>query len=123
MVMNRDFDPLQQFSWSTFAAAGVFYSALQFSGVIYKEGALIFTTQNAKPLSAILTVHFQFLTLLLGLMWIAPFVYPHLSGWLTDTVGRHGSGFDILFVFLMAVMHLIERRWIYLESESDISNV
>jgi uncharacterized membrane protein (DUF485 family) len=120
----RDFDPLQYFSWWVFVAAGFFYTVMAFSPVLHKESGLVFTKRNAKPLSAILTVHLEFLMILFGLMWIAPFLYPRLPGWLIDTVivrGATHSIADIFFVFVMAIMYLVERRYIYVEADTQLS--
>jgi hypothetical protein len=108
-----------------FAAISVFYTAMAFSGIMRRQDARVFSRQNAKPLSSILTIHFEFLALLWGLMWSASLFYPRLPVWITDTsISRRGYTYlDLLFVLVMGVMYLIERRWIYLEAESDISNV
>jgi hypothetical protein len=119
----RDFDPLQYFSWWIFVAAGFLYTAMAFSGLLYKESALVFTKRNAKSLSEIFTIHLEFLTMLFGLMWIAPFIYPHLPRWLTDPVivrGATHSVADIFLIFVMAIMNFIERRHIYVEADTEL---
>jgi len=112
---------MQYFSWWIYVLAGALFTVYAFTGLLYKEGSLVFSEQNAKPLSAVLIVHLEFLLILFGLMWIAPFVYPYLPNWMTDTFNVRGaavSSVDVLFVLAMGALHLIERRWIYLESEA-----
>ena len=61
--------------------------------------------------------------MLFGLMWIAPFIYPHLPRWLTDPVivrGATHSVADIFLIFVMAIMNLIERRHIYVEADREL---
>ncbi|MGB7189601.1 MAG: hypothetical protein WBD10_05650 [Acidobacteriaceae bacterium] len=115
-------DPLQYFSLWIYISAAVFYSAVTLGGALRKGDAQVFSKQNAKPLSAILVVHFEFLTVLLGLMWIVPLVYSYLPSWITDTYRFRGatiSNLELLFCFATGVMYLIERRHIYAKTKID----
>jgi hypothetical protein len=118
------FDPMQSFSWWIFLGAALLFTAFAFSGILWKDGPFVFSKRNAKPISSVLKIHAEFLTVLLGLMWAVPFIYPTLPSWLTDTFVVRGatvSTVDILFVVAMGMMHLIERRRIYEEVETEIS--
>jgi hypothetical protein len=109
-----NFDFLQYFSWYSYAVTVILYTALVLHGEFSKkDGPLILSKQNARPLSEIFTIHFAFLAVLLGFMRFAPHIYFRLPGWMIAPFGRAGSAFDYFFIFAMAVMHFIERRWLY----------
>jgi hypothetical protein len=115
-------DPLQYFSWGIYAGAGVLYSALSFTGELSKEGAQIFSKQNARSLSWIFAIHASFLVTLMGLMRIVPFIYPSLPNWMTDLFPHQNpplSAFDLVFVLALIGLSHVERRWLYLDSEIE----
>lgn len=115
-------DPLQYFSLWIYISVAAVYSAITLGGALRKGDVQVFSKQNAKPLPAILVVHFEFLTVLLGLMWIVPLVYSHLPEWLTNTYRFRGatiSNLELFYCFAMGVMYLIERRHIYVETGTD----
>jgi hypothetical protein len=115
-------DPLQYFSWGIYAGAGVLYSALSFTGELSKEGALIFSKRNARSLSWIFAIHTLFLVTLIGLMRVAPFIYPSLPNWMTDLFPHQNpplSAFDLVFVLVIIGLSRVERRWLYRESETE----
>jgi len=119
---GSSFDPMQYFSWWVFLGAGLLFTAFIFTGIFWKNGPLVLSKRNAKPVSSVLTIHAEFLLVLFVLMWGAPFLYPALPGWMTDTFYARGttvSTVDVVFIVLMAIMHLIERRWIYQDAEAD----
>lgn len=119
---ESSFDPMQHFSWWVFLGAGLLFTANIFTGILWKNGPLVLSKRNAKPISSVLTIHAEFLVFLLVLMWGAPFLYPGLPGWMTDTFTARGtevSTVDLVFIVLMGIMHLIERRWVYQEVEDD----
>jgi hypothetical protein len=119
---GSSFDPMQYFSWWVFLGAGLLFTAFTFTGILWKNGPLVLSKQNAKPVSSVLTIHTEFLLVLFVLTWGAPFLYPALPGWMTDTFHARGttvSTIDVVYIVLMGIMHLIERRWIYQESEDD----
>jgi hypothetical protein len=111
------FDPLQYFSWWIYAAVGAVYTVIEFGGELL--GNEIFSKRNAKPLSAIFTIHLAFLTILLVLMRVAVFISPALPDWLTDAHHFRGSPLDGFFILAMVVMLKIEQRLIYVESDTD----
>lgn len=127
-VLGQVSEPIRHFPWPVYVLAGAAYSALAFRGELPREGALIFSKQNARPLSTILAIHLAFLTILLGLLWLAPYIEPFLPIWLTDDtylVGYHGSTYSVLeylFIFLMIGMHCLERRWLYLKAKETGPN-
>lgn len=117
------FDPMQYFSWWVFLGAGILFTVNIFTGILWKNGPLVLSKRNAKPVSAVLTIHAEFLLVLFVLMRGAPFLYPVLPGWMTDTFYARGttvSTVDVVFIVLMGIMHLIERRWIYRAAEDDV---
>ncbi len=113
-------DPLQHSSWWIYAAAGMFYTVLEFGGELLRND--IFSKRNAKPLSTIFAIHLAFLTILLGLTWLAVSIYRSLPDWLTNTFNVRGgawSTLDILFIIAMLVMCKTEQRLIYVESDTS----
>ena len=110
-----------------YLGVGLIYSALAFRGELLRRGALIFSKQNVRPLSSILMIHLEFLTILWGLIWFYPHFEPLLPIWLTDDTfcqgryyGRWFSLLDCLEPFAMIGMAQIERRWMYVECETDL---
>jgi hypothetical protein len=120
-----DFDPLQYFSWWVYGFTVVTYTALAFHGELPRKGALIFSRRNARSSQEIITIHLAFLLALLLLMRAAIYIYPILPDWMTDTFNGRGSAhsaFDILFIVVMIALHYVERRWLYVDSETDNSH-
>jgi len=116
--------PFESFGWPNYLVFGSVFTALLFNDDLFKDGVRIFSKQNARSSSAIIQIHLAFLTILLGFMKLAPWIKPSLPDWLTDTFRARGlevSIFDILFIFAMIGMHLIERRWLYAESATNFS--
>ena len=73
-------------------------------------------------------IHTVFLAILLGLMQFASHIEPLLPNWMTDTLSDSGRGKEISIITIscflaMIVMHLIERRWLYVEVEAAFSDV
>lgn len=114
-------DPLVYFSWPTYFVFGAIYTAFAFSGELSKEGPLIFSKRNARPLSAVFIVHLAFLTILYGFLRVATYMEPSLPNWLTKDVGRSVSVFNVFFLVALLVMQFIERRWLFVESEPEDS--
>lgn len=113
-------DFLQYFSWWTYGFTVILYTAMVVSGEFWQKDRLIFSKQNAKPLSEIVTIHLAFLAVLLGVSKLLPSIYFRLPGWvLGGTITR--SHLDFFFVVLMVIMQFIERRWIYVPREEDIA--
>ena len=116
--------PFQSFEWPNYLVFGAVFTALLFSDELFEDGIRIFSKQNARSSSAIIQIHLAFLAILLGFMKLSPCIKPSLPNWLTDTFRARGlevSIFDILFIFAMIGMHLIERRWLYVESATNFS--
>ena len=117
-----DDDPLQHWSLLWFLAIAVFYTGLAFA-FISRFGGKVFSERNAIPPSRVLTVHLQFLTLLLVVMWIGTALYPSLPIGMTDAwIKARGSSYsdvDVLLLVIMAAMGVVERRRIYLERDTD----
>jgi len=106
------------FAWFQFAVWGLIYTALVFQGELSDQGPRIFSKVNAKPLSAIVLIHLSFLLLIFICMRVAPYIEPHLSHFLTDTLfrrrGSEVSILDLLFVLALFPMRSFELRRIYL---------
>jgi hypothetical protein len=118
------FDPLQYFSWWAFAVVVVVYTIVSFSA-FYRQSEPTFSDDNARTPLEIVAIHLGFLLVLFVLMRAAPYVYPHLPEWLTDTFQSRGATWsvaDIFFVFLTAILFGIERRYIYVEADEDPPN-
>jgi hypothetical protein len=116
--------PFQSFEWQNYLPLGAVFTALLFKDDLFGDGVRIFSKQNARSSAAIIQIHLTFLALLLGFMKLAPRIEPSLPNWLTDTFRARGSEysiFDILFICAMLGMHLIERRWLYVESATNFS--
>lgn len=116
-------DPLQHFSWWVFAGVVAVYTSMTFTGFVYKQGALVFSKQNAKPPSRVLSIHAEFLVILLVLMWLSSKSFSRLPGWMTDAITVRGvtiSICDLAFVVGMAVLLLFEKRLIFAEVEGQI---
>lgn len=119
---NIAVDPLEYFSWWVFAGAAAFYTLISFTGILQSVGAKVLTKNNAKPKSEVLSVHFGFLILLAVLLWSAHLLYSYLPEWMTETYSVRGtsvSNVDVLFLVILAGLHLIERRWIYVDARTD----
>jgi hypothetical protein len=115
-----DFDPLQYFSWWVYGGTAIVYTAFAFRGELPRQGALIFSKQNARSFSGIVTIHLAFLTILFALMRVVVYIYPGLPDWMTNTTFSNGARtvVDILFIVTMIALHYIERRWLYTAPET-----
>ena len=119
----RGDDLLQNFSWVKYAFWGAFYTILGLLGLVkMSEVRLIFSRQNARPLSAILVIHAVFLAILLGVMQNAAYIAPFLPNWMLEqSQSRRGRGstfFGFLFVLTLVALLVIERRWIYVPNKA-----
>jgi hypothetical protein len=113
-------DPLKYFSWMVYIVSVIVYTGFVFRGEFYKKKRIIFSKQNARPFPEIGMIHLVFLTLLYGFNRIAPYIYPSLPIWMTETFYLHGSrtsAFEFSYMFLMAGMVLYERPWLYVQQE------
>jgi hypothetical protein len=115
------FDQGRYLPWFLYAGSAVFYSALVFRGEFPRKDGKILSERNARSLSAILTIHGAFLAFLLLSIWDTRSFYPALLDWLTDRHGRT-STFEFLFIIAVSGMHMIERRWLYVEAEATVSD-
>ena len=106
-------------TWPLYVGAAVFYTAVTFRGELRSSKARIFSRDNARPLSSILTIHALFLTALLISIWVARSVLPDLPEWLTDTMNIYEapmSGLELVFIFAGLGMHYIELRLLYVDA-------
>ena len=117
------FDPLQYFSWGVYLCAATIYSALVFQSELSREnGPHIFSKRNARSLSQIIVAHLAFLSTLLGLIWIASYIYPILPKWIIDTFVSRGSSYsalDIVIIIAMIIMQYLERQWLFVDRATD----
>jgi len=119
MVFFR-FDLFQNFSWWVYLGAALIYSAFAFTGEWSKDGPLIFSKRNARPLQVVVGIHTNFLIVLLLLLKVAVSLELSMPNWMTRDAGRRGSPLDLVFIFGMLIMGFIERRLLYVESDADM---
>lgn len=112
--------------WWIYTGAALLYTALTFRGELPRREALIFSKDNARPLTSILTIHAAFLGALLAAIWMAIDSLPVLPSWLTTTFNFHMapmSGLELVFIVGGIAMHYVERRWLYEGADkSDIDD-
>ena len=108
------------FSWLWFAIVGVIYSAVVFTGEMSKDGPLIFSKRNAKSLSEIIRIHLAFLFFILALLWFTIRIMPFMPNWMSEKIRRGLTYYDVFFVLAMIGLSLIERRWLFVESETFV---
>jgi apolipoprotein N-acyltransferase len=106
-------------SWLLYGGSAAFYTALVFRGEFSKKEAEILSERNRRSLSAILKIHGAFLAFLLLSIWAAISIYPALPDWLTEKRGRW-STFEFVLIIAAVGMHMIERRWLYVEVETEV---
>lgn len=112
------YDTFRYFSWWIFIGAALIYSALTFTGEWSKDGPLIFSDKNARPLKLILGIHINFLILLLLLQTILVRLDPSTPDWMTRNIGRGTTNLDLFFIIAMAILSFIERRILYVDSSA-----
>ena len=124
--ITQGIDPqedLQYFSWLVYALVAAAYSAFVFSGELSKDGPRIFSERNARSASQVIAAHAAYLTMFLCLLRLASYIVLTVPLWMTNTFdgGRHLrlSIFDLLFAAVWVTLALIERKHLYVESESD----
>lgn len=104
-------------SWWIYTGAALLYTAFTFRGELPRREALIFSKDNDRTLTSILTIHAVFLGVLLAAIRIATISLPFLPSWLTATFnvyrGVPASGLELVFIFGGTAMHHIERRLLY----------
>lgn len=114
---------LLYFSWLAYLCVVLVYSALTFHGEFSKiDGPLIFSKENSRSILDISLIHGVFLLAILGALRAAPLVLPWLPQWMTDTFvfhGRHTSIADYLCMIAAIIMYRIERKWLYVGSETN----
>jgi hypothetical protein len=116
-LTNRDF--------LSFIAIPFAYSVGFFGWCYLAEKMPIFSKRNARPVPTILCGHVAVLLFLILLAQMAIDFYPLLPGWMTDTIyivrgGRH-SLFGGLCIISVLLVGLIEKKWIYIDSDADKS--
>jgi len=115
-------DPLQHFSWLMFCIVAVVYSFMTFTGVAWKQGALVFSERNARSPITVLSIHARFLLMLLVVLWLVSVGFRGLPKWMMDTITLRGASVsycDLSFVMFMAVLLLIEGRLIFVVAEDQ----
>jgi hypothetical protein len=98
----------------------ILFTVLFVTALFSKAYRREFGQRNAVPLWKIIPVHSIFLAVLLGLMWLASRIAPFLPYWMTDnsrTMGHPDSPSDFLFFGAATGLHLLERLWLYAQSE------
>jgi hypothetical protein len=105
-----------QHTWWFYASVAVGYTAL----VHFMWPDPIFSSKNAKPLWSIVWAHSLFLIFILELTWLAISTYPSLPDWVTRSHSK-GSFFVLICIGIALASATIERRKIYVESETENS--
>jgi hypothetical protein len=119
LLVSEDFEYFSR--WVYFGSA-LIYTAFAFSGELSKEGPLIFSKRNARPLSVIFGTHLAFLAILLGLLRLVCYIDSSVPNWMTRDIGRGSTILDLLFIIAMMIMGYFERRWLYMESDTYASD-
>lgn len=120
--INDPSDPLLCFSWWWGIAITIGYTWLVFGGKkLWNDGTSIISKQNAKPIEVILAIHLGFLAVILGLVWMIPFVLSLLHSRMSDSY-NDSRAFAILIMGVMIGMFYIERKWLFAESVDDDSD-
>ncbi|HUN82787.1 MAG TPA: hypothetical protein VMU48_00340 [Terracidiphilus sp.] len=117
-------DPLMHFSWWGYVVVAALYTMVVFRGDLSREGPFILTKENARTPFAISCIHVTFLALLLWAARVTPYILPLLPRWMTDRIHARGINLtiaDALFILATVAMNQIERRWLFVDSQADIS--
>ena len=115
------YDIFQYFSWWVYLGTALAYSALTFTGEWSKDGPLIFSRKNARPLQVVMGIHISFLAILLLVLKILVRLDPSTPDWMTRNIGGGNTMLDLFFISGMIIMSFIERRWLYVEPDTDTS--
>jgi hypothetical protein len=120
-------EPMQPLSWWVYPILAAAYTLIIFIGYVAPDaGPQILSLQNARKRSTIIGVHCAFLAVFLGTIWMACRNLALMPAWLTEralTVPlRHSFGkaslLEILFLFLLLILRMIEMPCIYAESKT-----
>lgn len=120
-------EPMKPLSWWAYPVLAAAYTLIVFIGYVAPNaGPQIFSPQNTRKRSTVIGVHCAFLAIFLGAIWIAYRNLALMPAWLTEralTVPlRHSFGkaslLEILFLFLLVILRLIEMPCIYAEGSS-----
>jgi hypothetical protein len=120
-------DPQEVLQYSSllgYAFLAALYTVFVFSSELPKfDGPRIFSKENARTVPQMIAIHVAYLTMFLCLLRLASYIVLTVPLWMTNTfnAGRHLrlSIFDLLFLAVWVTLALIERRHLYVESESD----
>jgi hypothetical protein len=117
------FDPQQHDAWLIYVIVAVGYTVFLIGWCYIKSNAPIFSKRNSRSIQMVILAHLVCVAILMELTWLVIYVYPSLPDWLTgeEFSGRDSnrSVFSFLVFFGLAAFGLIERRWIYVEVESE----
>lgn len=109
-------------SWWIYVGAALLYTALTFRGELPRSEALIFSKDNSRHPTSVLTIHAVFLGGLLAAIWMAIDSLPVLPSWLTDTFSFYrmpASGLELVLILGGIAMHYIERRLLYVGADKN----
>ena len=109
-------------SWLIYTGAALLYTALTFRGELPRREALIFSKDNARSLTSVLTIHALFLGSLLAAIWVARYSLPFLPSWLTETFNFNkmpSSVLELVIVFGWFGMHNVERHFLYVDANKN----
>lgn len=115
--------PFPRYPWLIYVVVGVVYTGFLLGFAYNDNAAPIFSKRNAKPLPVVLGTHLVFLAILMEFVWFAAYIEPSLPNWLTEVRIRRldFSAFGALFILVIVVIGAIERRWIFVEDDTDSS--
>jgi len=109
-------DPLQSFSWYTYGATVLFYSAAVFSGEVPVRQARTLSRRNATPRPILIGVHLMSLLMIFFALKIAISAWPIVPSWLQDTFRARGtdiSWYDGVFILALTALRFLERRVLF----------
>jgi hypothetical protein len=115
-------NPQHHYEWLIYALVAFVYTMLQFGISFTNWSTPIFSNRNSRKPSFVVLAHLMFLAILMKFVWLAFYVYQSLYSalpdWMTINIRRGVTPLDLLFVLTVLAIGFIERRWIYVESNT-----
>lgn len=90
---------------------------------IYTVGIIVNAQRNrrktARPLPTLLVIHSAFVVILLGVLWVAPFIYSYMPDLICQTMlrGSQVSIFDVVCGLVILAMGFSELSLVYEEAQ------
>ena len=116
-------NPQQHYEWLIYTAVAFVYTMLQFGISFTNWSTPIFSNRNSRKASFVISAHLMFLAILMEFVRLAFYVYQSLYSalpeWMTVNITRGVKPLDLLFLLAVLAIGVIERRWIYMESNKS----